>query len=97
MTTVTTTRVPSFDPLQFRVDEQGQAHFDAAVFLKHRPALTSHLPSGSDTHHMELIICWYVLHRAQGGARNAALDQLLREVETEEQHGQGFSLSAGRA
>lgn len=73
----TAQRVPSFDLLNFRIDGKGKIHFDAAAFIAHRPALTSHLPERTDMDHLELIVCWYVLHREQGGAKNADLDQML--------------------
>lgn len=70
-------RVPSFDLLNFRIDGKGKIHFDAAAFIAHRPALTSHLPAGATMDHLEVIVCWYVLHREQGGKANADLDQML--------------------
>ena len=88
--------VPSFDALGFRIDECGQAHFDATFFLRHRLDLLSRCPLDNRVDHMDLILSWYLLHMEQGGSRNTHLDALLQEVDIDRACGQGFHCPPSR-
>lgn len=44
-----------------------------------------------------LLSAWYREHLERGGARDAAMDDLIFEADAEDQHGGGFSHQPGRA
>lgn len=89
-----------FSDLRLVRDPSGDLSFDTAAIARIEQA--SGLPDG---HFMaspedalgELIMQWYRMHRAAGGAPDAVAEDLIAEARAEDERGGGYSHQPGRA
>ncbi len=89
-----------FATLQLTRRRDGAVSFDMSVITKIENA--SGLPPGYFLNAPEdavssLLVHWYGLHRASGGAADPTAEDLLAEVRAEDDRGNGLSHAAGQA
>jgi len=89
-----------FAALRLARDAGGDVSFDAAVIARIEHA--SGLPEGFFMAQPEgtlagLIVHWYGIHRASGGAADPVAEDLITEARIEDERGGGISHQPGRA
>jgi len=89
-----------FSSLRLARDPSGDVSFDLAAIVRIEQA--SGLPEGFFMAQPEgalagLIVHWYNIHRASGGAPDPVADDLIAEARIEDERGGGISHQPGRA
>ncbi len=103
MQKITTIAIPAgleFSALKLARDGSGDVSLDTAVVARIEKA--SGLPEGffmtqPEGTLGELIVRWYGMHRAAGGAPDPVAEDLISEARAEDERGGGFSHQPGRA
>lgn len=99
LTTICIPQGVTFSALRLSLDPDGSLSFDAAVIksICHASGIDTDTFVDDEDALCALIVAWYRVHRAQGGEPDPAAEAIVSEIAAEDELGQRFSLSPGRA
>lgn len=84
-----------FEHLNVHREADGRVTFDADVLEAILDA--SGIGDLTEDDVSALVVQWYIVHRRDGGAPNATMEEMLQGVLAEDEHGQRTSHKPGRA